>query len=460
MLSRSRWLVLAACVLLAGCSGGNDAGGDDTGTALRLSGKIGAAGAGRVVASLAGRSAADAVVSSEGFQVIAQSNQTAVTYRGTTGADGSFQIDIPDAEIGNTFVVSILGADGRAVGPVLYGRLSDASGVTGLTLDGEVSLGTIQLPADPTTDPIEPGDDADADLLDRADPGMTVRLNEQGVPVGLATCGKGGDAMLDEQAGDTADGDMDGLVDMLDADDDGDGVVDDFDPDANMTGQVPPGLTINFFMNLKIQAEQAPIYYAGTAEQIAARLAEDTVITFETFSEETAPLKVQAARVLETPGPGYLPSSEVLTYGGPERPVWASADYALPLNSANGRFEAFIVPMATMNSGDTFTVEITFEDGSTAQFSRMINYVFKNIPRLVAYGTTEGLTAFDVNDPTINGSLDGPIPLDPAEDLVLVFNPPKDETGAYLTQFGYSFQVFYYDQWGGQLNQEIDRQAT
>ena len=41
----------------------------------------------------------------------------------------------------------------------------------------------------------------------------------------------------------------------------------------------------------------------------------------------------------------------------------------------------------------------------------------------------------------------------------MVFNPPQDETGAFLTGFDYFFEIFYHDGSGAQIN-GINRDAT
>jgi hypothetical protein len=388
------------------------------------------------------------------YTVVAQSDATGVVYRGATSEEGDFQIDIPADEAGNSFMVTILGPDGRAVGPVILDAANN-EGATGLAMERDADLGTLDLPDDPTQAPIAPG--ADGDVADLVDHSITARLNDNGVPVGLGSVGKGADAVAEtNRAEGVVDTDGDGLIDMLDADDDGNGIVDDFDAGGD-AGPRPPDVQANFFMNLKVQAELAPAYYAGTPEEIAARLAQDTVITFEVLGEPNASRTIASARLLETPGPAYL-TGATTTGNVPGSPaLWSEANYAFVQQS--DRFYVFVCPNAVMDAGDSFTVEITFDDSTVEQYCRMINYVFKNIPKLLQYGPPGNLTAFDVTDPNTNGTHAQPIPVDGTQDLILVFEPPPDETGAPITGMNYSFQMFYFGD-GGQLNQDIDVQAT
>ncbi len=447
----SRWIHLLwlLCLPVLGCLPGSSGpvGGEVVSGAV-LSGTIQAA---RL------QTGAPAPTLDEGFMVVAQSNETGEIYRAMTDADGNFELNLPASESGNTFVVTIVDPDGRAVGPVLYGTAS-GSGLTGLSVAADTSLGTINLPEDPNTAPVQPG--TDVDLSAQVDDTVSTRVDEDGVPVGMGSFGKGDDAKdTDGAGGQTVDADQDGLIDFLDADDDGDGIVDDFDGEGD-TGGEPNEVGTGFFMNLKIDSAKAPTYYAGDANAISAALATDTIITMEVMAEPSATKTVSSVRLLETPGPAYLPTASkvVETLDGLDYETWADSNYAF--DEQDDRFDVFVRPNTEMAAGDTFTCEVMFGDGSVVRFTRMINYVFKNIPKLVEYGSTGAMTAFDVNDTTVNGSDQKPIPFDGTQDLVLVFNPPKDELGAYVENMDYSFTIFYTDSNRQQLNDQIDYSAT
>ena len=428
----------------SGTTGDQNTGGPQTG-AVALSGRINPG----QTAKARPRSQAELYP----YTVVAQSNETGDIYRGETNADGEFKVDVPAEETGSTFMVTILGPDGRAVGPVVLEEQGD-KGVTGLALDRDADLGTIDLPDDPTKAPIRPGADGDAAGL--ADPALSARLNSDGAPVGLASVGKAAEAQTTETRAGLVDADGDGLIDAFDADDDGNGIVDDFEAGAKLV-DTPPDVHVNFFMNLKIGTDFAPTYYTGDATQIAARLGNDTIITFEVMTEAFATRSIASAKLLETPGPAYLATaSEVAQPGGDQ--LWASLDYALGPEA--DRFDAFVRPNAVMNAGDSFTLEVTFDDGSVEQYSRMINYVFKNIPKLLQYGAAGAMTTLDLAGGAVDGSPSHPILFDGSQDLVLEFNPPPDETGTPITGMAYTFQFFYQGATGGQLNGDINYTAT
>jgi hypothetical protein len=458
MVNLVKRLSIVVCLALLGCSSASvlepNAAGvgatDGVGAAdgVALSGTIQLAG---------GASKAVAQASAPIYMVLAQSEETGEIYRGTTDGDGDFEIDIPGSELGNTFMVTILGPDGKAVGPVLFGIAGD-DGLAGLALERDASLGTIEIPDDPAQDAIEPGDDGDVD--DLVDDEVTTRLDEDGVPIGLDSFGKGAAAQSDgDEADQAVDNDRDGLIDVVDADDDGDGVVDDFEGGGDPGG--PAGdVRFGFFMNLKIYSPDAPTFYAGSEAEIAAALAEHTIITVECQAEPQATRQMTAVRALETPGPAYMPTADHVLEGstGLEYQNWKDAGYAF-VEEAD-RFDAFVRPNTVMEAGDTITVEVTFDDGTTEQYSRMVNFVFKNIPKLVRYGAAGELTEFDVADANVDGTDQKPILFDGTQDLVLVFNPPVDELGNYLTQLDYySFAIFYTDASGTQLNDQMDGEA-
>lgn len=372
------------------------------------------------------------------YAVIVQSLDSLLTYTGQTDSRGAFEVEIPDSEAGSTFTVSFLTPAGTPTGTMTFGGELD-HGYNGLVIDAPTNLGSILFPNDPSAAPIAPGSDADL-LDDSIDRDAFTRLNDAGAPLGAATFGRGDDALATARLGPPNDADQDGMIDAFDADDDGDGILDDFDSDAVLTPGLPAGLTLNFFMNLKLSDMQAEAYFTGDRAAIDSSLQNDTVITFEVRGDPTLLGKnITAARLIgpPAPSPSYLP---MLTT--PDGSLWSASGYALRPDGAN-HFQEWAVPHDFLRTGDTFTVEITYDDGSVDVFNRMINYVFISIPKLVNTGTPSTLTA--VTGP-------GTISFDGTQDLVLEWNPPVDDFGVLLTGLTYFFEVFYYDGTGNQIN--------
>lgn len=423
-------------------STGGDSDGQSTSddAAFGVSGRISASAAAKARARL------DGTDSESGFMVVAASNETQEIYTAITDDSGDFKIDLPDTEKGSTFIFTIVNPDGRAAGPVLV----DESGTTGVTMESHASFGLVQLPDDPDGAPILAG--ADGDVADQADPNVGARLDAHGVPIGVPSLGKGADAQgaPSANAAEALDSDRDGLIDIFDADNDGNGVVDDFEA-ATDKGAIRPdaGYHVNFFTNLKISGSDATVYYGSDAAAIDAAVAEQTVVTFEVVPDAGATKTITGVRLASSPAPSYLADFDLMTDAGSGLSYqnWKSLDYRF--SYSGDRWQAFAVPHAVMNAGDTFAVVVEFDDGTAVKTTRMINYVFKNIPQLVNSGTPGSLTPYSSGD----------VAFDAAQDLVLEFKPPVDETGAALTGMDYFFEVFFQDATHAQIN-DIDVDVT
>ncbi|MFH1748995.1 MAG: hypothetical protein ABIG44_18340 [Planctomycetota bacterium] len=379
------------------------------------------------------------------YAVVVQSVDTQEVYVGEADAAGNFQVDIPATETGEVFMVNVMMPDGQPAGPIVFGQ--DANqGYTGVTLDDDVDLGDIPFPDDPTLAPIVPGDDADYDPNGVPD-NIIARLNDDGVPVGVPEFGRGDDAEGDKSDDDDQqlDADQDGMIDLFDADDDGDGVVDDFDDDAVLNPGMD-GLILNFFMNLKIDDEQATAFFTGDLAGIEDCLKNNTVITFEINGTGLSTKNITSCRVIgpPAPAPAYMPLMTVL--GGTS---WSATTYDIPIYATNHHQE-WATPHDFMSTGDTFMVEVLFDDGTVGVYSRMINYVFKSIPKLINIGPPGALAVY---------SGPGVVQFDGTRDLTLEWAPPVDDFGNLIVGIPYSIEVFYNDTAGQQI-QNLDFAAT
>lgn len=431
-----------------GDSTGDSTGGDSTDgdTSIRGTLAIGTVAAG----------AASPIESVVGCEIVAVSDATGEAYRGTVGEDGGFEVELPASEAGNTFVLTLLGSDSRPVGPVLL-AVADGTGFTGLKPAADVDLGTIEVIAGA---PLLAGNDADVDE-DEIDDEGTTRLGNGNLPVGVGNNGKGEGSRLgagEGLLGNGLDRDRDGLVNLFDADDDGDGTVDDFEDGAEAWEVAGTSdVRANFFMNLKVDVANSDVYYNGTQAEIDADLSIRTVVTFEVMTEASSTRTITGASLLSSPAPSYLPTMTLFNNATPGQ-LWSDTGYAFLENS--DRYEAFAIPNAVMNAGDTFTVQIVLDDGTVIRTSRMLNYIFKRIPRLINHGTSSALVAFDPTSTTENGTSSAPILVDATQDFVAEFAPPEDEDGSLLTDLDYVLEFFFYDASGSQINSSIDSSAT
>ena len=442
-MQRTLILIAAAlliCALPAGCPVDDDNnGGDDlnpTG-ARTLSGTINA--------SDSAKRSPRQESQEQHYAVIVQSVETKQAYVGETDGNGNFQVDIPETETGDVFMVNVMMPDGQPAGPVIFGN-SGNQGYTGLQLDGDADLGNIPFPDDPTLAPIVPGNDSTIDP-NAVLTGIVARLDANGVPLGVPEFGRGDDALGDKSndANQQLDADRDGMIDLFDADDDGDGIIDDFDDDAELNpGE--SGLFVNFFMNLKIDDVQATAFFNGDVPGIENCLKNNTVITFEVKAESTLGKNITACRIIGPPAPtpAYMPLTTV--QGGK---LWSTASYDIPLYATN-HYQEWATPHDFMNTGDTFTVEVTFDDSTVGVYSRMINYVFKSIPKLINIGAPGALAAY-------NGP--GTVTFDGTKDLVIEWAPPVDDFGNLIVGIPYQMELFFYDASHQQID-DIDFSAT
>ncbi|MCG3126580.1 MAG: hypothetical protein CHACPFDD_01431 [Phycisphaerae bacterium] len=424
-----------------GTTDGNNTGGTgDTSTALTISGQLTLSNAAK--ARPRGENA-----SGDFGVVVAQSAETGEIYRATPDAEGNFVLELPEDEKDGTMIVTVLGPDGRSLGPVMMDADGPA-GVTGMDMTRSVDLGQMVIPDDLSADVLAPGADSDVGSDVIADD-VTVRLDDNGVPVGVPNIGKGDDSLTDAPTNNpnqAIDKDQDGLIDPFDADDDGDGTIDDFDTTTTSGDGAADGIQLNFFMNLKIDDATAEAFFPGDNAGIQKILRDQTVITFEIRGTNMLSKNISAARILAppNPAPAYLPN---MTAQGV---LWSTLGYALRPDVGVNHFQEWAVPTAIMNAGDTFTAEVTYDDASTGVYTRMINFVFHSIPKLIKHGPPGTLT--DYTGP-------GVITYDGTQDLVLEWNPPVDETGRLLVGLTYFFEVFYYDSGNAQIN-DIDGSAT
>ncbi len=384
------------------------------------------------------------------FQVVAQSADTLNVYTTLTDEFGEFVLELPEDEEGSLFMITFLGFDSQSLGTVIFENDGDM-GFTGLEVFGNVDLGSLDIPLTPGAGPVVPGDDADFTDGEIATD-VFARLNEDGAPVGADSIGKGDDSQTDEPSDDErqrCDADRDGLIDLFDADDDGNGTVDDFDP--NHTAVDPAmedGVRLNFFMNLKIGEQDAAIFFQGDEDGIADLLMTKTVITFEVRAEESLTKEITGVRIIGPPAPS-APYLETATINNTTT-LWSDEGFELDMAGEN-HFQQFVVPNAFINGGDTFTAEVTFDDGTTGVYNRMINYVFKSIPKLEQFGSPDAVTPITGPDPMLT--------FDGTKSLVLEWAPPVDEMGNLLVDLDYRFEVFFYDANNMQIN-GIDGEAT
>ena len=271
--------------------------------------------------------------------------------------------------------------------------------------NGNVSLGAIAYDsakgcAAPTTPPT-----ANFDLAATVE----AKNGETLVPKGAENFGKG--SVTEISAGNyvsnTTDGDKDGLPNSFDADNNGDLVVDELD--GLFSFEAINGANANFYLyaftNLKVDYDQRDTF-------------KDNFSTFSVAIGLSAGNKSGAAT---------KSISSVRIIGGPNYnvPLKMPNVYEVQLNNVRPTFE--------VNAGDTLKYLITYDDASTEEAIKMINFVFSDIPRVVA---------FKVGDDPWNANLpaNGRLSIATTSEVGLRWTRPKDEAGNEIIGGRYTWE--------------------
>ncbi len=381
----------------------------------------------------------------DGYMVVAQRVvEDGEAFRAFTDSAGNFQIDIPEGFAGSDFILELVDQAGKTIGPVVFDVQNQVEAVTGLTFDKMPALGDIEIPLDITNGLIGLSSAA-SNVTAQVNNSINARLNTSGIPTGMTTFGKGAESLVQTALSTTnlIDADLDGLIDMFDADDDGDGIIDDFEPDTNYVKQsgFPVGYSVQIIQVLSLQPYQLSNYYDTTLSEVSNGLIRDSYL--EIWVNIESNLNVASLSVLEKPGPAYLQTAEAGPANAPY--LWSSQQYEIPLQG-DGFYKTGFFPRAVPGVGDNFVFRVVSVNGETNYYSRMLNYVFYSPVRLLKYGVSGALSNYSFwRDPQAPMRVIGEDPvMDASQDLVFVFNPPKDEQGNWITNIdSWSFVVGY-----------------
>ena len=421
-----------------------------TGQALKMLGRINI-DAGDVVAT-----------ARKGVMVIAQTvSGNAETIRAFTDALGNFDFAIPDNLKTSEFIISLVDASGRAIGPLLDKASQVANGVrsVGMTLKANASsvdFGDIQIAANGFAQTLA----AVSSINSVSD--LVTRVTSSGIPVGLLSHGKGSEALAPATSTRQAnDRDQDGLIDLIDADDDGDGILDDFEAVPSSVG-LPANyqVDVGFWLNPSDQ-DYRMFYQSGSdlREYVKGKY----ILEFWFSVRNASEAETIAQVALDTRSmPTYV---DVLMSGPQNNPAlqayWSTRNYSLSGVSSlpeGGKLWKDWLTIATnqkanLQAGDLFNFKVTKKDGSELIVSQMLNFVFTNIPLLRQIGTnpnnlmdyTARMNAAALNpNQTETGYTSAPITIADNSDVTIRFQPPKDDLDQPIRYGSYRVSIIPY----------------
>lgn len=408
-----------------------------------------------------------------GMMVVAQVvGDGAETLRAFTDLAGNFNLEIPDSLKGSDFILSLVDAQGRALGPIIDAAQNAQNSLRpiGMALKegiNAVDFGAVQVAANGLISTAS----TPAGLS--AVPGLVARVDASGLPVGVGNFGKGEAAKVTGvlPSGSVIDKDQDGLIDLVDADDDGDGILDDFDPDAVNRGMPEHHqIQVGFWLNPTDQEYR--LFYqpdADVREYVKSKYILELWYNIRNPSEAAT---VGAISLDTRNRPGY---TDVLQSGPENNPAqlvnWSQLGWGLDpvgvLTTSEGGYQwkkRLTVQQgakADLKAGDVFTFAVKPKDPSQPVriVSQMLNFVFTNIPLLRYIGTDPNnlrdfsaiMAASQGNGTPFDGSVSTPLVIADNQDLLLKFQPPTDDLGLPILQGSYKISVLAYKPGGGQV---------
>ncbi|OHE71470.1 MAG: hypothetical protein A2413_18895 [Treponema sp. RIFOXYC1_FULL_61_9] len=405
----------------------------------------------------------------QGMMVIAQAVESnGPTIRAFTGALGDFSLEIPEALRDREFIISLVDASGRAIGPLMNSasQIANNARSVGMTIGenlGSVDFGNISVAANGLAQTAS----AVAGISSVAD--LVARVTDEGVPVGLDAHGKGASALLTTATSvrQVNDKDQDGLIDLLDADDDGDGILDDFDPDTATVG-LPEHYSVDVGFWLNPSDQDYRMFYQADAD-LAEYVKGKYILEFWFSVTDDAEANSIAQIALDTRN---MPPYVSVLMNGPEQNLvaWSSEGYRMggeallsPGKLWKTRLTIAAGQKADLQAGDLFSFRVTKKDGGGELIvSQMLNFVFTNIPLLRGIGTdpanltdfTALMTAAIANpDAPVPGSGSAPLTIADGSDLTIKFQPPVDDLGLPIRQGDYRISIILYRAGDGPLAQ-------
>ena len=357
------------------------------------------------------------------YKIVALDNTANKVYYASSDASGEFSLVIPN---GVSYEVSLVDENSKYFGPIIMsGNTASSEVIVGLQPSANLNLGAVVV--DPSAKCAKPQLEPTA-ALNPSDAATATA----GIPKGAGNCGKQEySGITTKESG--ADLDKDGIPNIFDADEDNDGI-------RNGILISPTGATVSsqtveaVFISSNIWATH------GTDDAAKDMIAMWLNVT---TPNDAALNKISSVQVIDAPASIKdvatirVSSSIGSPVGYPaENSLWKDSSYHLYKTTTLSRNQYIVslCPRAIMNVGDTFTVRVSFSDGSSQDFILSTYYVLTDWSRLLSYnGTT--LTTSEGQKSTSQAAQFSTATLE------VVISKAKDEDGNVLAGLGYSIII-------------------
>ncbi len=357
-----------------------------------------------------------------GYNVVAIDNNTGQTYYTSSDATGSFSIDVPAS---TSYEVSLIDTNMKYFGPiVMVGNSSSSEAVMGIIPTSDTNLG--QIVVDTTNNyaspSLEPVSIANFDDLAAA---------TNGVPKGAGNCGKEEISNIITREG--SDIDKDGIPNLFDADEDNDGIRNGIATTA-MASLVESSTIESVIMNMGMWLSHGSETVEATEDTIHLTLFV-TPITGQASKIDNVkcinvPASIKDVAIVWSAGSlGNLDANYPA-----ERSLWSSVDYQMYQTTVSGttKWVIMVIPKAMPEVGDTFTIRVTYTDGSYEDFFLSFSVMLTNVAKVIEYN--------DVSVEATIGTQENPITFE-ADSLQLTLQKPTDEDGDTIAGLSYSISI-------------------
>ncbi len=284
---------------------------------------------------------------------------------------------------------------------------------------GEIVVDTTNAYASPSSEPVSIANFED----------LAVATN--GVPKGAGNCGK--EELSGITTRESSDIDRDGIPNLFDADEDNDGIRNGIASTAR--GSLVGSSTMeSVIMNMGMWMSH------GSATPEAA---EDTIhLTLFATPKEGQHTKIDNVKCVNVPA--SIKDVAIVWSAGSlgdleesypeERSLWSAVDYQMYRTTVSGtvKWVMLIIPKAMPEVGDTFTIRVTYNDGSYEDFFLSFSIILTDVARVISYN---GISV----ESTV-GTQENPITFE-ADSLELTLQKPVDEDGEAIAGLSYRMMV-------------------